>query len=246
MAIAIYDPKSGISGALPSKWYATDANQVRAALIGIDQNVVALSATYRVNGMITASNIVFASNDVRATLLSSTGSFIIHRDGIGTQELALSVTGNWGEVGVSTTQNGSRDSVGIYVRSNNGEDAGFSAYQGAVQVVMFEGEGQVSGSTQLVLRSVSNAPVLYMNVNGYSLTSSLVGAGGPLTIYTASPGQNLMLGAYPGAFVQIDSPLLMSDLPNSSPVDGNIWISGTDVLVRLTGTIYKMNLLPYP
>jgi hypothetical protein len=36
------------------------------------------------------------------------------------------------------------------------------------------------------------------------------------------------------------------DIQNATSASGDIWMSGTDVLVCITGTTYKMTLAAYP
>jgi hypothetical protein len=46
--------------------------------------------------------------------------------------------------------------------------------------------------------------------------------------------------------VKIDQVINLADYDNPSPNNGDLWLSGTDLLIRITGSTYKVNLSAYP
>lgn len=53
-------------------------------------------------------------------------------------------------------------------------------------------------------------------------------------------------GALTASTIVLSSVLNLADYANPSPADGDVWRSGSDILVRITGSTYRMQLAAYP
>ena len=168
-------------------------------------NAAANAASIRNSGELQIS-----APDVQVEI-PGTGSFIIHReDNDYNSPLPFVVTGAWGHVGISNTQNGQYENIGIDITSDNGMDVGIVGYSGTTRMFNLESADMNSFLELNVNDGAGGAENgIYIGVNG-NLQTTTLSAYKPFKLLS----DNIMIGGTSG-------------LRTTASLYGNLGITGT-------------------
>jgi len=155
--------------------------------------------------------------------------------------------GNAAEMGVVVSGLGVSEYVGFVATNGSGSAIDLTIQPNNSITMLTLGHGATDGGSD-----ASNIQVIANNdfTNGGGPTVSGQHATEHLRIYDVNNVlrlgfQNTDRVDVTGA-VRLTTVLNLQDNPNSSPTDGDVWMSGSDILVRITGSTYKMSLAAYP